>query len=230
MGSFRISAISHLLFAIALLLGGCGQVTGPISPFYNPTILPAWGSFNDGTTDNWVFDSSNPNITNPLPLSVTAPGFQGLPYALDIAIPAYGYSAGSTVELSSYSVHYQIVSSGPGLNLTDMTLSMWVKLESGVVTPPNQIGAQIFVKDGPETINGVVHNYQYGNGTFVKLVPGQWMQVTYNVKAPNYQANPPPDVSNIYQVGLQLAGNGSSLFTSNGVVYAASLGYQPNPY
>ena len=97
---------------------------------------------------------------------------------------------------------------------------MWVKLVSGVVTAPNQIGAQIFLKDSA---------YQYANGTFVKLVPGQWMQVTYNVNAPNYQASPAPNVSNVYQVGLQLAGNGSSLFTSPGVVDADSFGWEKTP-
>jgi hypothetical protein len=55
------------------------------------------------------------------------------------------------------------------------------------------------------------------------------MQVTYNVNAPNYQANPPPDVTNVYQIGLQLAGNGSSFFTSPGEVDADSLGWETNP-
>jgi hypothetical protein len=61
------------------------------------------------------------------------------------------------------------------------------------------------------------------------LVPNQWMQVTYNVNAPNYAASPPPNVSNVYQVGLQLAGNGSSFFTSQGEVDADSFGWETNP-
>ncbi len=202
-----------------LLIGGCGQVTGPISPLINPPVVQSFGSFDDGTIDGWVYDSSNPNITNPLPLTVTSQAFQG-PYALTIEVPAYGLSAGSTVELSSYSVHYSIASSGQGLNLTNCILSMWVKLESGVVAAPNQIGAQIFLKD---------NSYAYANGTFVKLVPNQWMQVTYNVNAPNYAASPPPNVANVYQVGLQLAGNGSSFFTSQGEVDADSFGWETNP-
>ncbi len=218
----RLKTTAKVLSVLAwglVMLSGCGQVTGPISPLINPPINQTFGSFDDGTIDGWVFDSSNPNITNPLPLGVTPQAFQG-PYALDIAVPAYGLSGGVTVELSGYSVHYQITSSGQGLNLSNMTLSMWVELVSGVVTAPTQIGAQIFLKDSA---------YQYANGTFVKLAPGQWAQVTYNTNAPNYQAVPAPNTSNVYQVGLQLAGNGSALFTSNGVVYADSFGYEPTP-
>jgi len=203
------------LFTLTLLLGGCGQVTGPISPLLNPPIA-AFGSFDDGTTDGWVFDSSNPNITNPLSLIVTSQSFQG-PYALEINVPSYGLSSGVTVQLTGYSVHYSYATSGPGLDLSNRILSMWVKLKSGVVTPPFQIGAQVFLKDA---------SYQYANGTFVKLVPGQWMQVTFNVNAPNYQAVPAPDPAHVYQVGLQLAGNGSAAFTSDGIVDADSFGYQ----
>jgi hypothetical protein len=211
------------LIGLGLFLPGCGKVTGPISPLINPSIA-SFGSFDDGTTDSWVYDSSSPvNLSSTWPLTVTSQAFQG-PYALEIPVPdlAYSVNAGVTtyISLSGYSVHYQITSSGQGLNLSNMTLSMWVKLVSGVVTAPNQIGAQIFLKDSA---------YQYANGTFVKLVPGQWMQVTYNVNAPNYQASPAPNVSNVYQVGLQLAGNGSSLFTSPGVVDADSFGWEKTP-
>ena len=162
--SFRTWNYFPLIGMGLLLSGGCGQVTGPLSPLINPPVSSI-GSFDNGSLTGsylgnpvtWVYDSANPNITNPLPLTVTSQAFQG-PYAMAIEVPAYGLSGGNAVELSSYSVHCQIVSAGQGLDLTNSILSMWVKLESGVVTAPNQIGAQIFIKDGPATINSVVHN------------------------------------------------------------------------
>lgn len=221
----RLAVFLPALALGLLVLSGCGQVTGPISPIANPP-YPAWGTFDDGTTDGWTFDSSTPNITNPMPLTVTSQAFQG-PYALQIPVTAYGLAAGVTVTMTGYAVHYDF-GSGNEQNLTDMTLSMWICLKSGLVVPPNQVGTQIFVKDDVN-LDGV--NWSYANGTFVKLVPNQWAEVTFNVNAPNY-ASPgrSPQLNMIRQVGIQIAGNGSSVFTSGGIFDVDSFGYQPNPY
>ncbi len=228
-------AIVPGMYAFILSLSGCGKVSGPISPLVNPTTILF--NFDNGTADGWQYDSCNPSTFNGLPVTAT---FAGLPVtvvptpsatnqiafqgtgALYLPIPEFGQvqvvksgpiTETDYVSLTSYSVHYQFASA---VDMTNKIFSMWVYWKSGVVTPPNQIGAQIFIKDS---------SWQYANGTFFNLTQNQWTQVTYNVKAPNYQANPPPDLTKIMQVGLQIAGSGSAVFTSDGEVDADSFGY-----
>ncbi len=202
-------------------LGGCGKVTGPISPLVNPTTIlfnfddGVAGNINAGVTNLWAYDSSNPyNFVSAPAVTVTSkPVFQGS-YALEIDIPHLVPNGSVSYYLTSYSVGVTY-SSSASLNLTGKTLSMWVYLKSGLVSPPNQVGAQIFLKDT---------SYKYANGAFFNLTPNEWMQVTYNVNAPSYTANPDP--SSVFEVGLQIAGSGSAVFTSDGVVVADSFGYQ----
>ncbi|HUO58487.1 MAG TPA: hypothetical protein VMV05_09970 [bacterium] len=207
-----LMGIGFFLVTGALLVAGCGKISsGPLSPLINPAVAP-FGAFDDGSLHGWAFDSSNPsNIESQFSqadLSITAnPLFQGNG-SLQIHVP----SGGTTLILTSYSIG---VTFAP-IDLRDKTMSMWVYLKSGLVAAPNKVGAQLFLKDT---------SYYYANGSFVNLTQGQWAQVTYNVNAPSYQNNPPPNLASIYDVGLQLAGSGSSVFTSDGIVIADSFGY-----
>ena len=209
----RILVGAGFFFIMGVLLAaGCGKISpGPISPLVNPGLAP-FGAFDDSSLHGWAFDSSNPSNIEPqfsqADLSITNnPLFQGKG-SLQIHVP----SGGTTLSLTSYSIG---VTFAPK-DLRNKTLSMWVYLKSGLVSPPNKVGAQLFLKDS---------SFYYANGTFVNLTQGQWAQVTYNVNAPSYQNNPAPDLASIYEVGLQLAGSGSSVFTSDGVVIVDSFGY-----
>ena len=229
------------LAAGSALLAGCGNVGGPFSPLINPPLNQTFGTFDNNSIDGWTFDSVSPPMLGSA--SVTFPGsavtllsptaqpvFQGS-YALQIPIPADGQAVTLdslsnpvtvSVPLTSYSIHYQFASPQ---DMTNKTFSMWVYLKSGLVDSPNRVGAQIFVKGGPETISGVAYDYQYANGTFWNLTEGQWTQVIYNIM-PQITRLPHRRIrSRILQVGLQISGAGSVSFTSNGVVVADSFGY-----
>jgi hypothetical protein len=198
--------------AVSLLVfSGCGKIAGPISPLVNPPVVY---SFDNGT-EGWVYDYSQPYpVVNPPALTMTNESVLNGTGALQIQIPYLELNGSVTLNITSWADHIEF----PGtLDMTNKTLAAWVYLKSGLVEAPNRVGAQIFLKDS---------SWRYANGTFAKLVPNQWTQVTYNVNAPNYQANPPPDVSKVKQLGIQIAGDGSAYFTSPGVVIMDNFGYQ----
>jgi hypothetical protein len=222
----RVSIWKTIIVAVTagLAISGCGMLKGPISPLIDPPVA-SFGSFDNGTISGWEYDySGKVKIDDYLPLTTTSQAFQGA-FALEIPIRAYGriavgeVSAGVTVQLSAHAVHYQYPAE---VDLTDKTLSMWVYWKSGIVSSPDKIGAQLFIKDDVQEGDS---NWQYANGTFYNLSPNKWTQVTYNVNSPNWQADPPPILTRIRQVGLQIAGDGSSIFTSDGVIIADSFGY-----
>ncbi len=91
----KISGMIVLGAGLALLLGGCGKVTGPISPLIHPPIA-SFGAFDDGTTDGWVFDDSNPvSVAGPITWT-NQYVFQG-PGALQLQIPDQGVSQGVNI-------------------------------------------------------------------------------------------------------------------------------------
>src|ERR1035441_9111285 len=92
-------------------------------------------------------------------------------------------------------------------DMTNKTLSIWVYFKSGLVSPPNQVGAQIFLK-GPTTPCSS-NNYWYANGAFINLTPNHWIQIVFNTKAPGYVSTcPPVDLTSTVNAGLQIGGAG----------------------
>jgi hypothetical protein len=200
---------------VGLAFSGCGLLKGPISPIINPPIA-SFGSFDTGSIGNWSFETSNPikmKVEDTFPLVITSqPALQGLG-ALEVRIPPIW--AGQN--LVSYSVKTTFSFPGPVtvLDLTNKTISMWVYWKSGIVDAPGEIGGQIFIMSTAD---------KWANGSFVKLARQRWIQVTFNTSS--LSETDKPNLTLINKIGLQIAGSGSTYFTSEGVIVADSLGYQ----
>jgi hypothetical protein len=186
-----------------------------LSPLYNPPTL--FSTFEDGTVGNWVFDYSSPFPLLVAPaLSVESQTVFGGNYSLEIPVPYQVASGGVTYPLTAYSVHTTFNGPVTVIDLTNRSLSMWVYWKSGIVTSPNKIGAQLFIKDT---------SYNYANATLVNLSADRWIQVVFDTAAPGYVTATPPDLTKIYETGLQIAGSGSAVFSSPGTIYADNFGY-----
>jgi hypothetical protein len=187
------------LFVMSLLmLSGCGQVTGPISPLVNP---PVQYGFDNGTASlvGWALNSTSP-LGGSVTLSIESQTvFQGTG-ALEIQLPAPLNNANIGVTLPV------------ATDFTGKFLSIWIYWQSGLVSPPYNVGAQIYLTDAA---------YGWTSGGWTNLGSGRWQQIVCNASGAAGSAN----LKAITTIGFQVGGANNAVFSSPGVVYADSFAY-----
>jgi len=87
-------------------------------------------------------------------------------------------------------------------DLTDGTVTAWIRLESGLSTDEaNPGGAKLFVKSGS--------GYVWASGPWANLVEGEWTQLTLNTALPDYE-DAGFDPSQIVQLGVEFETGGAA--------------------
>jgi hypothetical protein len=128
-------------------------------------------------------------------------GYAGINGFVQLTIPF------ATSQSEYQGLYYAYPSDSSPLQLKDKTVHAFVKLLSGMTAndPSKPSGAKLVVKSGPD--------YFHGDGGWVNLFPGDWVELTIDVSYPNLDASGDPalyDPNDIRELGIEIDTSGSA--------------------
>lgn len=110
------------------------------------------------------------------------------------------------------------------LDLTGRTITVWVKIVSGVGDPTdlmtNPAGAKIYAKSGEA--------YVYAAGSFNNITEiGEWLEIDFELAYPDYvdETNGIFDPSEVREIGVQIDTGGTSMSAQPGVIMIDGVSY-----